>query len=246
MPSKKERRILEKKILRFVGEAADQLPEEKVVGFMATKGNLYNRKLMVIGRAVNGWTDNTILPSQLAEPDKRRRYSKIVKKNSSKGNFSEDARDCPMKWVQDQWQNPEGYNYNTKGSAFWRVILRVTEGLEVASENDPWSSYLVWSNLYKVSPGEEGNPGNRLCDIQLNGCKSLFDTELKIYRPSRLLLLTGWDWARDFVKSDCRRRRNAGPVEATGQRKKTSIVVAKHPQGKPEGEWVTDVLAAFN
>ena len=244
MPSKKERRILEKKILRFVGEAADQLPEEKVVGFMATKGNLYNRKLMVVGRAVNGWTDDTILPSQLAGPDKRRRYSKIVKKNSSKGNFSEDTRDCPMRWVQDDWQNPEGYR--ARDSAFWRTILRVIEGLEIAFENDPWPSHLVWSNLYKVSPAKGGNPGNRLCRIQLDGCKSLFDTELNIYRPSRVLLLTGWDWAGDFVKSDCRTHGNASFVEATGRRRRTRIVVAKHPQGKREGEWVENVLAAFN
>ncbi len=243
MPSKKERRILEKKILRSVGEAADQLPKEKVVGFMATKGNLYNRQLMVVGRAVNGWTDDTILPSQLAEPDKRRRYSKIVKRNSSKGNFSEDARDCPMQWVQDYWQNPEGYR--TIDSAFWRVIRQVMEGLNIAFENDPWPSHLVWSNLYKVAPAEGGNPGNGLCHVQLKGCKSLFDTELNIYRPSRVLLLTGWDWAGDFVKSDCRTHRNAGFVEATGRRRRTRIVVAKHPQGKPEGEWVENVLAEF-
>ena len=244
MASKKEHRILEKKILRPVSEAANQLPKEKVVGFMATKGNLYNRKLMVVGRAVNGWTDDTILPSQLTEPDKRRRYSKIVKRNSSKGNFSEDAKACPMKWVQDYWQNPEGYR--TIDSAFWRVIRQVMEGLEIASENDPWSTYLVWSNLYKVAPAKGGNPGNGLCHVQLRGCKSLFDTELNIYRPSRVLLLAGWDWAKDFVKSDCRKHNNAGFVEATGRRRRTRIVVAKHPQGKREAEWVTDVLAAFN
>ena len=246
MPSKKERRILEEKILRSVGEAADQLPEEEVVGFMAAKGNLYDRQLMVVGRAVNGWTDDTILPSQLAEPDKRRRYSKMVERNSSKGNFSEDAKDCPMKWVQDYWQNPNPNCYNTRRSAFWRAILKVMEGLEIAAENGPWPSYLVWSNLYKVSPAKGRNPGNRLCRIQLNGCKSLFDAELDIYRPSRLLLLAGWDWAKDFVTSDCRTDSNAGFVEATGRRKEASIVVAKHPQRKPEGKWVKDVLAAFD
>ena len=227
MPSKKERRILEKKILRSVGEAADQLSREKIIGFMATKGNLYNRRLMIVGRAVYGGPGE-ISPSQLAEPDKRRCYSKIVQRN-----YSGDADDCPMEWVK---------NYS---SPFWRVIREVMEGLGIASENDPWFSYLVWSNLYKVSPAKGGNPGNRLCRIQLNGCKSLFDAELAIYRPSRLLLLAGWDWAGDFVESDCRTHNNAGSVEATGQRRKTRIVVATHPQGKSEAEWVTDVLAAF-
>ena len=247
MASERERRILEKEILRPIGQAADELPKEKIVGFMSIKGNLYNRELMVVGRAVNGWTDDTILPSQLAEPGECRRYSKAVKRNSSRGNFSGDANECPMNWVQDYWQNPEGYN--TRRSAFWRVILKVMEGLEIASENDAWSSHLVWSNLYKVAPAKGGNPGNRLCDIQLNGCISLFDAELDIYRPSRLLLLAGWDWARDFVANYCQTHSNAGFVEATGQREETSIVVAKHPQrlpkGKTEVEWVENVLAAF-
>ena len=239
MASERERRILEKEILRPIGQAADELPKGKIVGFMAVKGNLYNRELMVVGRAVNGWTDDTILPSQLAEPDECRRYSEVVKRNSSG-----DANDCPMKWVQDYWQNPKGYN--TRRSAFWRVILEVMEGLEIASENDPWSSYLVWSNLYKVAPAKGGNPGNRLCDRQLDGCILLFETELDIYQPSRLLLLAGWDWAGAFVTNYCQMRHNAGFVEATGQREETSIVVAKHPQRKREGEWVENVLDAFN
>ena len=245
MASERERRILEKEILRPVGQAADELPKKEVVGFMAAKGNLYNRELMVVGRAVNGWTDDTILPSQLAKPGECRRYSKAVKRNSSQGNFAEDANSCPMKWVKDHWQNPNPNCYNTRRSAFWRVILRVMEGLEIASENDPWPSYLVWSNLYKIAPAKGGNPGNRLCDRQLDGCISLFDTELDVYRPSRLLLLAGWDWAKDFVPSDYRAGNN-GFVEATGRRGEASIVVAKHPQGKPEGEWVGNVLAAFN
>lgn len=239
MASERERRILERGLLRPVSRAANRLSKKEIVGFMAAKGNRYNGQLMVVGRAVNGWTDDTISPSQLAESDKRRRYSEVVKRNSSGS-----SKACPMKWVKDYWQKPKGYN--TKRSAFWRTILRVMEGLEIASENDPWSSYLVWSNLYKIAPAEGGNPGNGLCDIQLNGCISLFETELDIYQPSRLLLLAGWDWAEDFVENYCQIRHNAGFVEATGQRGEASIVVAKHPQGKPEGEWVTDVLAAFN
>ena len=239
MASERERRILEKEILRPVGEAANTLPKKEVVGFMAVEGNWYNRQLMVVGRAVNRWTDDTIFPSQLAGPNECRRYSEVVKRNSSG-----DTNDCPMNWVQDYWQNPKGYN--TRRSAFWRVILEVMEGLEIAFENDPWPSHLVWSNLYKVAPAKGDNPGNRLCDIQLNGCISLFDTELEIYQPSRLLLLTGWDWAEVFIANDCQIHGNAGFVEATGQREETSIVVAKHPQGKPEGEWVENVLAAFH
>ena len=66
------------------------------------------------------------------------------------------------------------------------------------SSND-WSSHLVWSNLYKLSPRDGGNPSGRLQNIQLDGCRALFNLEVETYRPGRLLLLTGWDWAEPFL-----------------------------------------------
>ncbi len=126
-----------------------------------------NRRLGENGRAVNGWS-NSFNPSQLNTPQERDGVSMMIKE-SSYGKPGEDT--CPMKWVTDQWKNNAGYN--TVKSAFWRVIRGIVLSFNIAEQNDCWSSYLVWSNLYKIAPETGGNPGERLCSVQLGGCRTL-------------------------------------------------------------------------
>lgn len=99
---------------------------------------------MVVGCAVNGWTEG-ITPSQHGRPDDIERHANPVQ-DSVNGNGN-----CPMGWVTEDWRIGQGYN--TKRSAFWRCIRRVVQGLSIADvENAGRSLYLVWSNLSKVSP----------------------------------------------------------------------------------------------
>ena len=160
-----------------------------------------------------------------------------------------------MMWVTDGWGNANG-GYNTKRSAFWRTIRGVVARLEIADvEQDSWSSHLVWSNLYKIAPAERGNPGATLRQVQLAGCRELFSLELMTYTPSRLLLLTGIGWASPFlpdfdgtpqdVAGFCYVER-FGTLTISPGKRPTRYVVAAHPQGKPEDQWVTEVCSAFN
>ena len=134
------------------------------------------------------------------------------------------------------------------------MIRRVVGDLQIANIEDPeWPSYLVWSNLYKFAPAGGGNPSSRLCNIQLNDCKVLFEKEIEIYRPKRILLLTGIGWAEPFIKIQKTKTpttQNQQYVEAFGkitnpQQLQSLIVVAAHPQGKKEDIWVREVLEAF-
>ena len=160
-----------------------------------------------------------------------------------------------MRWVTDSWSNAKG-EYNTRRSAFWRAIRGVVARLEIADvAQDSWPSHLVWSNLYKVAPAEGGNPGESLCQIQLTGCRELFNLELTTYTPSRLLLLTGTGWASSFLSDfDCMPQDVAefGYVEGFGTltidpaKQPIWYVVAAHPQGKPEEQWIAEVCSAFN
>ena len=81
----------------------------------------------------------------------------------------------------------------------------------------------------------------------------LIEEELSTYRPKRLLLLTGLDWAEPFLK-DIEKltisNQNFMFVEACAQTNlsvggTTKIVVAAHPQGKDESTWVQEVIDAF-
>lgn len=248
MATEQERQLFHSCVLAEVGRQAVGLPRSKVTGFMSMRGFLYDYELMVVGRAVNGW-DKGVLPEDLARDAVTECYSHAVL-NSVNGDGS-----CPMKWVIDYWGN-EGGDYNTKRSAFWRVIRAVLARLEMADlKEDSWSSHLVWSNLYKIAPAEGGNPSNKLCEIQLAGCRELFKLELITYTPRRLLLLTGTEWAEPFladfdgksqVATGSSYAKQYGTLSIIPDRKPVKFVVAAHPQGKQEKPWVMEVCSAFD
>jgi hypothetical protein len=92
MATDSEREVFASNVLTAVGEDAARLPSSKVSGFLAMAGWAYNRRLMVIGRAVNGWVDG-IFPRDLATNADANHYAKLVQESVS-GNG-----ECPMRWV---------------------------------------------------------------------------------------------------------------------------------------------------
>lgn len=248
-----ERDLFAKSILPPIADNADKLKAKPISGFLAASGRCYDGRLMVIGRATNGWeTDewkNGILPSELADPGIIEAYADSVYRRSNAGN------PCPLGWVSDRWgQNDK--QYNTRRSAFWRVIRGVMIGSGLASENQAdWPSYLTWSNLYKVAPTKAGNPGETLCQLQRLGCADLLKLEIETYTPERILFLTDYAWwAQPFlerISAQMHEVPNTCQVRAAGWLDRTSckaarIVVASHPMRKPHQEWVGEVLAAFS
>jgi len=244
-----ERDLFARAVLASVGAAASELGDGFMVdGFLAMEGSRYQRELMVVGRAVNGWGCGFVA-RDLQNPAAANAFANQV----LAGVNGSGPR--PMLWVTDHWQNAARDQYNSARSAFWRVIREVTSLLGVADPEDPaWPSHLVWSNLYKVSPNGAGNPNSRLAEVQLPGCIKLLDLELATYQPRRLLFLTGRDWAEPFLgplgfcpasNPDTRWVEAAGTVTHAGSSETTMVVVAKHPQCKPEGDWVREVVGAF-
>ena len=235
--------ILREKTLRPVGNTASKLPKRKLTGFMAAKGMRYEKRgFMVVGRAVNGWS-NSFNPSQLNASQECDSVSRKIKESVY------DRHICPMEWVINKWQG--NTDYNTKKSAFWRVTRQIVLSLSLAEDIELWPSYLAWSNLYKIAPEEGGNPGGRLRNVQLEGCRSLLCREIEDFQPSGLLFLTGWNWAKDFLIEKNIREVSGKFVEASGKLSlgpdlKICVVAAVHPQGKKEDEWVEEVAHEFN
>ena len=248
--------ILSEDILRPIGEASGMRSKPRFCGFLACKGKLYDGGLMVVGRAVNKWRGCIpfeAIASRDDSCDERGRFAKEV----ADGGQDEV---CPMQWVLECWARPRGTTrredppegYNTKRSAFWRVIKQVTDKVRIGASEEDWASHLVWSNLYKVAPKKGGNPTRKQMKAQFGGCKELLWREIDDFAPSRLLFLTGWeDWAKPFLQECGEVALAEGThVEATGrlrtrEGRSCATVVANHPQGKPEGKWVKEVLAAF-
>ena len=257
MATETERRLFASKVLTAVGREPSSLRGErrKLSGFMAMAGSLYAGDLMVVGRACNGWgaeDEMGFMPEELASDAAAERYSHKVLDSVNRGSGDEK---CPMRWVTDKWGNTT-VGYNTKTSAFWRVIRCVVERLGIADiERASWPSHLVWSNLYKIAPCQGGNPNDSLCDIQFPGCRELFTLELTTYTPSRLLLLTGTAWARDFLNDFGESLQDAngfsyvercGTLAIGSKYHPVRYIVAAHPEGKREDQWVEEVCSAFN
>ena len=249
-------RIFEEEILAPVGAAEVDGPDYTLTGFLPMRGDLYKPGgLMVVGRSVNGWRTH-ISWNSLGSDKSRKEYSQeVVRENSDREGK------CPMVWVKELWGNTErnkkhGSKYNTKRSAFWRVIQKVTTYIPITEDESNFSSWLVWSNLYKISP-RKGNPDANLRRLQLEGCKSSFKREIDVFRPGRLLLLTGFTgpWgAEPFLKELCIDSKDGDDLEHVELKGRlhypegnsVSLVVAEHPQGKKEDIWIDQVVKAFS
>lgn len=204
--------------------------------FNAQKGLDYNRGLMVIGRAVNGWGNDFQLEG--------------ININAITENIFPKAelQTCPMEWVLSSWGASSGYN--TKKSAFWRVIRNLSHQINDAGNN--WASRIVWSNLYKIAPYEGGNPSSSLCNYQFALCNELLKSEIEEYLPEHIICFTGMNWFNRFLEEHVhlKHKNDFDFVEAYGvvnlRGKESKIVIVKHPQGKPENNLVAEVLTAFS
>jgi hypothetical protein len=236
--------VLLDRVLRDV--AHSETPE--ITGFLAMRGREYDGHLMIVGRAVNGWSEN-ICPAELQDNERRGEFASVVHRSVS----AVSSDHCPMSWVSDQWEAAKGYN--TRRSAFWRVTRSVTERLAVSAGEDLWPSTLVWSNLYKIAPSDGGNPNSALRDAQFEGCVAILEKQHALFLPRRILFLTGRDWAEPFLRRMNGRESEQDPHErqyvegagilATEAGNFVRYVVAKHPQGKREAALVDEVVEAF-
>lgn len=241
MATIEERDLLAASVLVPLGKATGQRLFPEVVAFLSMTGHLYDGGLMVGGRAVNGWKTK-IRPSALAAPVAAEAYAAEVFAGVTGGA-------CPMTWVTECWENRDG-DYNSKNSAFWRATRGIVNQLGIADVNErTWPSHIIWTNLYKVAPAIGGNPTGILRRAQLAGCLRLLALEVAVYRPARILLVTGMKWAAPFLPV------LGGPlevepglhyVEGFAVRPlhgvdSVRVVIACHPQGRPEQQWIEEV-----
>jgi hypothetical protein len=249
-----DRRALMDQLLLLLGENANKIGNTKLAAFAPMKGHKSNGDLMVIGRALNGWGKGWSVESNLMIESR----NNVLKHEF---DYSESKTKCPLSWVKELWGNNalvkgedgESFKYNTKKSAYWRVINRITAELGIDRSAD-WPSHLMWSNLYKVSPAERGNPNTLLCNLQLDICLKLLKLELSEWHPERILMITGLNyWAQPFIEHlniSPRPELTHNYVEFIGNYIYDSgsvarVVVSKRPERQNESLFTQEVISAF-
>ena len=205
--------------------------ENKLTIFSASAGTAYSGKIMIVGRAVNGWIHN-LDPSSDAEVQQCIR---------SVQNAIETEN---LDWVKAQWGSYE--KYNTRKSAFWRLSKAISAVVnpDIAFHTDS----IVWTNLYKAAKEEGGNPSGRLINVEFQLCKQILDAEIAFYKPTNIVFLTGLGWATPFLANATKiaRDTNWEYVEQVGTYQGCKYIVGQHPQGKNESLHLYEIIRHIN
>lgn len=191
-----------------------------------------NNGVLFVGKAVNGWiTDDQNVENLFSNENRERIFN----------------RKDQIEWVNELSGNTKGYN--TKKSAFWRVIRKVSSELYA----DNWHKKIAWSNLYKIAPWNGGNPGLKMRKKQRPYCLEILKTEIKTLKPEYVVMLTsGWEW---FFIQELNKQNELKEV-ATEQwcgyetkmfiKDKIKYITSPHPQGKKEQEHSKAIIKLMN
>lgn len=203
-------------------------------------------RLMVCGRAVNGWRYNwntsedadSILKKILKVPD------------------ADVQSGCDMNWLQrsrERHRETLGKNgYNYKKSPFWMGIQEVVSALDAVpgSGGNSWQKRVAWTNVYKISPADGGNPDHFMRANQLEHCKGILTKEIDGLKPKHLLCITGGWGIKILEHNGIVTGESKGLIRYAGLHQKSygnlKVVVVDRPEGKRRDKWVGEVLDAFS
>lgn len=191
---------------------------EKTVPFVFQFGPKYHSphsaRILFVGKSVNGWVESSKSPDDWFDLECSTRLYK---------------RENQITWVLDL----EGPNdeYNTKKSAFWRLIRRITDN---SSEK---FHEIAWTNLYKFSP-YLGNPTADQRRKQFEHARDIFLEEISILQPKTIVFLTS-GWEKPFIGALSSFSPSSeitwdGYTTSVGQWNGIKIIISVHPQGKSE------------
>ncbi|MBR5398936.1 MAG: hypothetical protein IK103_03985 [Bacteroidales bacterium] len=221
--------------LQLIKDIRQSNHTDDLVCFAAQWGRFFPKKekdgILFVGRATNGWFHYT--------PD-----ITVLFGTSENAIFN---RPDQMRWVDDLDGSQTGYN--SRKSAFWRVIRRISKHLYP----EPEISYVAWSNVCKIAPNV-GNPSNALYYLQLETCKKIIKAEIESFSPRFVIFLTGWGWCKDFVeylipnyqKHETKNEKWGNYLVHTYDYCNRIYIVSEHPQGKPEHSHVEAITRSID
>ena len=74
---------------------------------------------------------------------------------------------------------------------FGGLLKKIVIQNKISPNYENWSNYIAWSNLYKISNWEEGNPSSSLCNFQFENMKTILIKDITDCDPLNILFLTG-------------------------------------------------------
>ena len=154
-----------------------------------------NAEIMIVGRAINGWCS-----------------IKQVCKDSTK-SIDEQALEmvnrcskCNLDWVVgENYYNKcqenncpyaikqKNEDKREKKSAFWRfaklIVKNYFEDINKEFIEGEWQKEIIWTNLYKASYEDGGNPKG-FYEAQVSMCDHILKREIELYQPQIIFFVT--------------------------------------------------------
>jgi hypothetical protein len=140
-----------------------------------------NNGTVIIGRSPNGW---------MAHDDD---VNELFNTDNEEGAF---RRSDQMAWINEESMNDGQYRLSS--SPFFRTLKAVANSLYADGVES-----IAWDDLYKIAPWEGGNPSDDLCEAIFDDCVEILKADIEFLSPKNVVMLTGANWANDFVKSIC-------------------------------------------
>lgn len=214
--------------------------KEGYVKFFPQVGEHYfngnHKKIMVVGKACNGWVEVG---------------NEALFKADGTGIVN---RPDQMEWVKKAWSRKKG-KYSTSHSAFWTFSRKVADSI-LGTKGINCFDYIAWSNLYKVSPCQGGNPDQEDRNKQVVICTDIFKKELEILKPDFVFFFTsGWEktFVDNFKSEDSEVSKDKWStyeiesfISEITQNHRTVFVCTQHPQGKPFNLHLEAIEKALN
>lgn len=268
----------------------------KLTSFTAMEGKKYRNnevKLMIIGRAVNGWGEylektgnevsrkdfvessiKNICNNEWARANKEPGNDRFEWIDWHKGTFRNVYRKGIDKCTEEEFyritEDDKGNKWLPARSPFWNYSKKIWERLvngknaEETKWEDRWFENIVWSNLYKVSPADEGNPTDELQSVQRSACADLLLKEIEYFKPTHILFYTDSEWFKCFFELSNQiiseieykgtnivrgEKNNEVYVERAGilehKNGKTKCIVSCRPEGRNKDNYVNDICSKF-
>lgn len=225
--------------------------------FTGMRGNEYESqevKLLVVGRATNGWGQLDIT--------NRDNFAKAAYKKISQEHIGKNMLQ----------------HMHTK---FWKNVRSIWEylsGNQIAQKDDMVANYIAWSNLYKIAPniGKSKNPNKSQQLTQIEAAKKILQAEIAFFNPTHILFITEkftnnieqkkwWSWIEPFIlgKDSAEQKKMNGFLNIKNipgdvvrgkdiyTEQKIKVVVATRPDSLQSNrayqkKWVQDIADAFH
>lgn len=174
--------------------------EDKVVVSRYLRGEKYESseiKLLVIGRAINGWSNDFIVDNAdelLSMWEKQERgeleclsKTRFLDKGKTPISLEETKG---LEWVKTYIKSNKNYCRTETQSRFWSVVRATTEALYQNNlKKGEWTKHIAWTNLAKLAPVSGGNPKGDNWRVQIELAPKILEKELKELEPTHILVI---------------------------------------------------------